>query len=288
MNGLWRNPVAIGIAALAALILFANIFVIVPETEQAVVLEMNRPVGTVNAWHPNQPFGDTGAGLTWVWPGIDRLVWVDKRVMDVDLDNQQLLSTDQRRLEVDAYARFRIVDPVKMVVTARSETGVTDTLNSLFVSALRAELGREKFATLLSPERGEVMDNIRTRLQRAATPYGVQIVDVRIKHVDLPTGSPLDSALQRMASARHLEAATIAADGARDARIIMAQADGQAAQIYAASYGKDPAFYDFFRAMKSYRYTFNADRDSGRGTTNFVLSPNNDYLRQFEGRGAGK
>lgn len=284
---LLRNPVAIGIAALALLIVLANTFAIVPETQQAVVLRLERPVATINAWRPNQAFGDTGAGLVARIPFFDRLVWVDKRVMDIDLDNQQVLSTDQRRLQVDAYARFRIVDPVKMLVTARSVTGVTDALNILFTSALRAELGRRPFAILLSPERGEVMDNIRTRLQVAAAPYGVQIVDVRIKHADLPAGSPLQSAYQSMASARHLEAATITADGLRDAQIIRARADAQAAQIYAEAYGKDPSFYDFYRAMKSYRYTFSADADNGRGTTTLLLSPNNDYLRQFEGKGPG-
>jgi len=281
-----KGPMGIGIALLAAVIILLSTFTIVDEKRQAVILRFEQPVRTVNAWQPNTDFGNTGAGVIARIPFVDRIVWVDKRVLDVDLENQPVLSTDQLRLQVDAYARFRVIDPLKMVVTARSEEGVTSALQPLFSSALRAELGKVEFATLLSPERGQVMDNIQNRLQTYATQYGVQIVDVRIKHADLPDGTPLESALNRMRTARQQQALTIRAQGQRNAQIVQAEADAQASKIYADAFGKDPQFYDFYRAMQSYRYTFGADGgpDEGRGGTSIILSPQNGYLREFGGR----
>lgn len=282
-----RNPMTIGVLVLAVLILLTNTFVIVPETKQAVILRFEKPVGQpINGWAPGQQFGNTGAGLIAKIPFIDKVVWVDKRVLDVDLDNQQVLSTDQLRLQVDAFARFRIVDPLKMVITARTEEGVTSALQPLFSSSLRAELGKREFAVLLSPERGEVMDNIQTRLQRLAGQYGVEIVDVRIKQAELPDGTPLESALNRMRTARQQQALTIRAQGQQAAQIVRADADAQASKVYADAFGKDPSFYDFYRAMQSYRYTFGADggADNGRGGTSIILSPQNGYLREFQGR----
>lgn len=285
-RALFRNPVAIGILALLVVILLASTFTIVPETKQAVILRFENPIRTVNRWQPNQPFGRTGAGLIARIPFIDRLVWVDKRTLDVELENTQVLSTDQLRLSVDAFARFRVVDPLKMVVTAGSESRVADQLRPLLGSALRNELGKRPFAALLSPERGQVMDNIQAGLQRQATQYGVQIVDVRIKRADLPDGTPLESALQRMRTARQQEAATIKAQGQKAAQIIRAEADANAARIYAESFGKDADFYDYYRALQSYRRTFGVEGDNaGRGETSMVLSPDNAYLRQFQNGG---
>lgn len=286
---LFRNPIAIAIMALLALILLSSSVAIVRETDQAVILRFEQPVGSaINSWRPNQPFGRTGAGLIFKIPFIDKIVWVDKRVLDVELENQQVLSTDQLRLEVDAFARFRIIDPLKAVVSTGSssstEQRVAEQLQPLLSSALRNELGKREFAALLSPERGQVMDNIQASLQTLASQYGVQIVDVRIKHADLPSGSPLDSALTRMRTARQQQAATIRAQGQKLAQILRAEADANASRIYAESFNKDASFYDFYRAMQSYRQTFGADGNTPEGETSIVLSPNNDYLRQFTGR----
>ena len=284
---LWRNPVVLGIAALLLVILAAATFAIVPETEQAVVLRFEKSTGVVNAYDPKRPFGSGGAGLIARIPFIDRLVWVDKRVLDADVENQQVLSSDQLRLEVDAFARFRVVDPLLMVKTAGSEQRVTDALVPLLASAIRGELGKRRFAVLLTPERDVAMEAIQTRLQRSASQYGVEIVDVRIKHADLPSGSPLQSALNRMATARKQQAATINAQGQKEAQIIRANADATAAQIYAQSFNKDPDFYDFYRAMQSYTRTFGPAPAGtpAKGATSVILSPDNSYLKQFESRG---
>lgn len=288
MNALFRNPIALAVAGLILLIVAASSVVIVPETEQVVILRFEQPVDTHNVWRPNQPFGATGAGLYPKVPFFDKVVWVDKRILDVDLDNQQVLSTDQLRLEVDAFARFRIVDPLKAVVSTGSTSDTEDRIASqlapLLGSALRNELGKRPFAALLSPERGQVMDNIQAGLQTLATQYGVQIVDVRIKHADLPSGSPLDSVLNRMATARQQQAATIKAQGQKQAQIIRAEADANASRIYAESFNKDADFYDFYRAMQSYKTTFGADGSTPQGETSVILSPNNEYLKQFTGR----
>ena len=287
MSGLtWRNPVVAGLAVLALAILAAATFAIVPETQQAVILRFERPVGTVNRWRPDQPFGRTDAGLIARLPFVDKIVWVDKRVLDLDLDDTVVLSADQQRINVDAFARFRVVDPLRMVLTAGNEQGVETQLRPIFGSALRNELGKRRLAELLSAERGQLMENIEGGLQRSAAKYGVRIVDVRIKRAELPAGSALDSAINRMRIQRQQEAVAIRAEGQRRAQLVRADGDAEAARLYAAAFGKDADFYDFYRAMESYRRTFGADGNAPpQGTTNFVLSPNDAYLRQFYGRG---
>ena len=279
----FRSPIGIAIGVILVLVVIMSTIAIVPESKQVVILRLEQPLRTINAYRPGEQFGHTQAGPIFRIPFVDRVVWVDKRMLDIDLPNQQVLSTDQLRLEVDAYARFRVVDPLRMVVTVGNEERVRDQLQPLFGSSLRNELGKRTSATLLSPERGEVMDNIQAALQRLASQYGVEIVDVRIKQTELPSGSPLDSALNRMATARRQEAATIKAQGLKEAQIIRATAQAQAAQVYAQAFNKDPAFYDFYRAMQSYRTTFLAQGE-GKGDTAIVLSPQNSYLREFMGQ----
>ncbi len=235
----------------------------------------------MNRYRANEEFGKTGAGVILRWPFIDQIVWIDKRVLSVEMERQQVLSTDQLRLQVDAFARYRIVDPLRMYIAAGNEERVSDALRPILGSALRNELGKRPFAALLSPERGQVMDNIEAGLNRVARQYGAQIVDVRIKRADLPDGAPLESAFTRMRTAREQEALTIRAQGAKQAQIIRAEADANAARIYSESFGKDPQFYDFYRAMQAYRLTFAPDRP---GSTTMVLSRDNEFLKQFQGK----
>jgi membrane protease subunit HflC len=127
-----------------------------------------------------------------------------------------------------------------------------------------------------------VMAQIRDAFDKQSREYGAQVIDIRIKSADLPDGTPLDSAFVRMRAARQQEATAIRATGERNAQIIGAEAETEAAKIYAGSFGKDPQFYDFYRAMKSYEASF-VNKDAKGGTT-IVLSPGNDYLRQFQGK----
>jgi len=279
MADFWQNH-KLSLIALAALVVIAFMTVIVvPETQQAVIIRNGDPVAVVNKFKPNQLYGQTGAGIWWRIPIIDRVEYIDKRVLPLDMQPQQVLSTDQLRLNVDAYARYRIIDPVKMVQTAGTVENVETQLGPILSSVVRQELGRRSFASLLTAERGTTMQNIRKLLDTQAREYGAQVIDVRIKQADLPDGTPLQSAFDRMKTARQQEAATIRAQGRRNAQIIRAEADAQAAKIYADAYGKDPKFYDFYRAMQSYDVTFG----SGTGSSQVIISPDNDYLRQFRG-----
>lgn len=273
-----RNLYILGGVALLLLLLLAVSVVKVREDQQAIILQLGRPVATVNTYRPNEIFGETGAGLVLKTPFVQNTIFVDKRVMSLDIPSQTVLSTDQLRLVVDAFARFRIVDPLRMYQTVRTEERLQEELTRILSSRLRNELGTQRFDALLSPERGDMMLSIQTAVNRSAQAYGAEIIDVRIKRADLPTGTPLEAAYERMRTARQQEALTIRAQGAKEAQIVRATADAEAARIYAESFGKDPDFYSFYRAMQAYRTTF-AD-----GNSSVVLSPENEFLREFQGQ----
>lgn len=276
MSQLWQNYKAGWIAGAAVLAGLMMSVIVVPEDEQAVVIRTGRPVAVYNPYNPKADFGQTDAGIHLRLPLFDKVQRIDKRLLSVDMQSQQVLSTDQQRLNVDAYARYRIIDPVRMVETAGTTERVTQQLEPILSSVVRQELGKRTFQSLLTAERGQAMASIRDLLDREAREYGAQVVDVRIKRADLPEGA-LESAYARMEASRQEEAKTIAAQGQRDAQIIRADAEAQAARIYADAFGKDPAFYDFYRSMQSYRVAF--ARDEAAKT--FVLSPDNAYLKHF-------
>ena len=277
---MWQRYKSLIVLAVVAAVVAMSSIVIVPETHQAVVIRTGEPVRVINRFNPDQEFGE-GAGLTWRLPILERVQMVDRRILDLDMEDETVLSNDQQRLEVNAYARYRIYDPVLFVETTASEDQLVNQLEPILTSVLRQELGRRTFASLLTPERGNAMSNIRNALDRQARQYGAQVIDVRIKQADLPVGTPLDAAFNRMRSDRQEEAETIRAGGRRDAQIIEAEADAQAARIYAEAYNQDPGFYDFYRAMQSYRQTFM----SGDGESAIIMSPDNEYLRQFRNPG---
>lgn len=279
-QAIWDTHKATIIAVAVLIVAALSTLIVVPETKQAVKIRTGNPVAVINRFEPDTRFGQTGAGLWYRIPMIERVQYVDRRIMNLDMEPQQVLSNDQQRLQVDAYARFRIIDPVLMVERAGSEETLKAQLAPILSSTLRQELGRRPFAALLTAERGDAMANIRTALDRQARQYGAQIIDVRIKRADLPDGSPLETAFTRMQTDRQAEAETIRASGRRDAQIIQAEAEADAASTYAAAYGKDPEFYDFYRAMESYRRTF----EQGTADSTMILSPDSEYLRQFRGQ----
>jgi len=291
MSRFARNPIAIAFLAILALVLIGSTFAIVPETQQAVIVRFGEPQRVLNRYRPEDTFGNSGAGLAARIPFLEQVVWIDRRIQSIPLENQQVLSIDQLRLQVDAFARYQIVDPLRMYVAARTEENVTAQLRPILASALRNELGRRPFAALLSPERGQMMDNIQNALNRVARQYGARIVDVRIKRADLPDGTPIESAYERMRTARVQEARSIQAQGQRQAQIVRAEADAEATATYARAFNQDADFYDFYRAMQSYEASFTSGgtAENPRGRTNIILSPENDYLRQFRGnRGGGR
>ena len=280
-ENLTQRPMRLLIGVIALLALASMSVSIVPEDKQAVILRVSEVYGTKNAYKPGETFGHSGAGILLRMPFADSVQLIDKRVLGVNMERQQVLSTDQQRLQVDAFARFRITNPVRMYTAIRTEDKLQAQLATILGSSLRNELGKRTFATLLSPERGAVMDNIQVALNREAQKYGAEIIDVRIKRADLPEGATLEAAYNRMRTARQQEAISIRAEGQKEAQIIRGSADGEAARIYAASFGKDPDFYDFYRAMQSYRSTFLGENNTGG--TSIILSPDNEYLRRFRG-----
>ena len=280
-ESLFRHPMRLLVAVIALLVVLSQTLAIVPEDKQALVLRFGEIEATKNVYRKGERFGQSGAGLLVRMPFVDGVQFIDKRILGVNMERQQVLSTDQQRLQVDAFARFRITNPVRMYTAIRTETRLEQQLATILGSSLRNELGKRTFATLLSPERGAVMDNIQVSLNREAQKYGAEIIDVRIKRADLPEGATLLAAFNRMRSAREQEATAIRAEGDKEAQIIRGNADGEAARIYAASYGKDPGFYDFYRAMQSYRQTFMGP--GNQGGTSVILSPDNEYLKQFSG-----
>ena len=275
---IFRNPIVWAATAFTLIVIAMSTLYTVHETQQVVVLRLGKPERIVNAFDYKAPFGSSGAGLVAKVPFIENTIFVDKRVLSLDMEQQTVLTTDQLRLVVDAFAKFRITDPLRMVQTVGTEQNLNDALKRILASKMRNELGKQPFASLLSPERTAMMDDIQTTVNRQAKQYGAEIIDVRIKRADLPSGAPLESAFLRMRSARQQEAATIRAQGQKQAQLVRADADAQAASIYAGSFGKDPQFYAFYRAMQAYRTTFTD------GSSTVVMSPNNEFLREFEGR----
>ena len=281
MSRIWEDHRNTLLAVGAAAIAFFSSAYVVPEEKQAVVLAAGQPERVVNT-----PNGTTGAGLYFRVPFYWTVSLIEKRVLDLEMTDEEVLSNDQQRLLVNAYARFRITDPVRMVQRAGDTDGVRTALEPILNSVLRQELGRRTFQAMLTAERGPALANVRENLNRQAKQYGAEIIDVQIKRTDLPDGAPLESAFQRMETDREREARTIRAQGQRDARIIRAEADAQAAEIYAAAFGKDASFYDFYRAMQSYDVTFSkaGPNEAPKGDSSIILSLDNEYLRQFRGR----
>lgn len=258
---------AVVLAVLGFIVLTSAVFT-VSETKQAIVLRLGKPQRIVR-----------DPGLAFKVPLIENVILLEKRVLDLDMPQQEVLSTDQLRLVVDAFARFRIVDPLTTYRSVGSEEGAKRRLSGILASRLRDELGRQPFTALLSPERGEVMEVVQASVNREAKRFGAEIVDVRIKRADLPTGDPLNSAFERMRTARQQEARAIRAQGAKQAELIRAEADSEAAKIYADSFGKDPEFFAFYRSMQAYRQSL-----SNRDNTSIILSPDSEFLKELRGR----
>lgn len=262
-----RNLIILAVIGFIGLFLFSSSVFFVTEYNQAIVLRLGKPERIVRA-----------PGMAFKAPLIENVIFLEKRILDLDMPQQEVLSTDQLRLVVDAFARFRIVDPLKTYQSVIDENGASRRLAGNLASKLRDELGKQPFAALLSPERGEMMDLIQTQVNEEAKKYGAEIIDVRIKRADLPSGDPLTSAFERMRTAREQEARSIRAQGAKRAELIRAQADSEAAKIYADSFGQDPDFFAFYRSMQAYRESISKE------DTTMVLSPDSEFMRQFNGR----
>lgn len=273
---LLRSPIGWAILLILVVLAVASVFTTVGETQQAVIVRLGVPRAVVNLYRPDQRFGETGAGLIARVPLLDQVFFVDKRVRTLELEGQPIQSADGQQIAADAYARYRVVDPALFYTATHGDArAFADTLRPALGMALRTRLGALPAAALLAPERVPAMRAVRDQLDQAARRFGVRVSEVRLDRTALPDGAPLDTAIGRMRTSREQQADAIRADG--DAAVARIRDDGSAAvsRIYADSFGQDPAFFDFYRAMLSYRITM-AD-----GSTQLVLSPNSEYFRQF-------
>jgi modulator of FtsH protease HflC len=277
---LFRSPIGWAILLILLVLAAASVFTTVGETQQAVIVREGVPRAVVNLYRPDERFGDSGAGLIARIPLIDQVFFVDKRVQTLELEGQAIQSADARPMATDAYARYRVVDPALFYTATHGDARVfADTLRPVLGTALRTELGKMPAAALLLPDRAPAMHDVRDRLDEAARRFGVRVNEVRLDRVGLPEGAALDDAIGRMRTAREQQADGIRVDGEAQAARVRRDGEAEASKIYADSFGQDPEFFDFYRAMISYQRTL-AD-----GSTQMVLSPNSEYLRQFRSGG---
>ena len=269
---------------LIGLTIFQSLF-IVQEISQAIVLQFGDPKKIV-----------TKAGLNFKIPFIQNVVYLDKRILNLDNDPEEVIAADQKRLIVDAFARFKIVDPLKFYISVGNERVARSRLSTIINSRIRGVLGTQELATLLSTDRSRQMQIIQSQVNEEAKNFGINIVDVRIKRADLPPANS-EAIYKRMQTEREREAKEFRAQGAeiaqkirstadKDVTVILAEAnkkaeimkgegDGQRNKIFANAFGQDPQFFAFYRAMQAYEKALIG------GETSLVLSPDSDFFKFF-------
>jgi modulator of FtsH protease HflC len=278
-------------AGIVLLLLWSMVFT-VHQREQAMILQFGQPVAVIK---------DPGLHLKdFPWP-FQNVVHFDKRVLNLDAPTQEVIAQDRKRLMVDAFARWRISDPLRYYQSLGSRTVADQRLGALLLSNLRRVLGAQTFAAVLSGERAKLMHDIRDGVNNDARSFGVAIVDVRIRRADLPQANS-EAIYERMKQERVREATEYRSQGEqikleiiaradRDATIIRATATRQAEitrgegdaeknRIFAGAFGRDPEFFNFYRSMKAYEAAMRT------GSTSAVLSPDSEFFRYFQ-RGAG-
>ncbi|GJE29735.1 protease modulator HflC [Methylobacterium organophilum] len=288
-----NNPVLrTGLIIVAAAIvvgLYASLFT-VGQMQQALVLQLGRVRSVLNQTGENKP------GLYFKVPFVDNVVIYDKRVLDLDLPVQTLLTADRQNLEVDAFARYRIVDPLRFYQSVGTIGLANQRLASFTNSSLRNVLARSSRDAIVRTDRADLMNEIQEDVNQRAKELGVQIVDLRMTRVDLPAKNS-SAVYDRMASERKREAADIRANGDqaaatirakadRDVTVLLAEAQSKADQmrgqgdaeknrILAEAYGKDADFFAFYRSMQAYEQSLKSQ------DTRLVVSPNSDFFRFF-------
>jgi len=274
----------------AAVLVVAGIFAmsslfIVDQTEQALVLQFGQPLRVLR-----EP------GLQVKKPFIQNVIFYDKRLLDFEPPPEEVIASDQKRLIVDTYARYRITNPLLFYQTVASELTARARLGALVSGSLRQVIGNVTLSALLSPERAKIMRQIRDAVAGQAKPFGIEVVDVRIRRADLPPQNS-EAIFARMRSERQQQAAlyrgegaqaaktvranadrertVILADAQRDAQKVRGDGDAKAIETYANAYDQDKNFFVFYRSLQAYR-----DALTGNNTS-FVLNPNSSFFRFF-------
>ena len=278
------NRFLLPVLAVVGFGIFLSLFT-VKEINQAIVLQFGDPKRIIS-----QP------GLYVKIPFIQNVEYIDRRILSLDPAPEEVIASDQKRLIVDAYARFKIVDPLKFYISVGDERVARSRLATIINSRLRSVLGKQSLATLLSEDRAKQMDIIQTDVNTEAQNFGIEIIDVRIKRADLPQANS-EAIYKRMQTERQREAKEFRAKGAemavtitstadKEVTVILANAkkqseimkgegDGQRNRIFANAFGRDPEFFAFYRAMIAYEKALIG------GDTSLILSPDSDFFKFF-------
>jgi membrane protease subunit HflC len=277
-----------GIIAVIVLLLiivgYGSLFTVY-QTKQALVIRLGNPVRVVS-----------DPGLHVKSPLIDSVIYIDKRILDLESPPQEVIASDQKRLVVDAFARYRIDDPLKFYQTVSTIEGARSRLSTLLISALRRVLGEATFIQVVRDERPQLTARMREQLHREAVAFGIEVVDVRIRRADLPEQNS-QAIYQRMQTERQRIAAEARAQGSqrsqeirakadRDVTVLVAESQSKAEQtrgegdakrnqIFAEAYGKDPGFFSFYRSMQAYETGLRSN------DTRMLLRPDSDFFRYF-------
>ena len=274
-----------GVIALALGVVGSSAMFTVDQTEQAMVMQFGNPKRQV-----------TDPGLHFKTPFIQDVVYYDSRILDLDPPSGQVTLNDQKRINVDAFARYRITDTLRFFQALRTEGQFRDQVGRILNSAVRNSMARNSLGDLLSEKRIEIMAEIEKRLADETQDYGIEILDVRVVRTDLPPEIS-QNVYNRMRSERVKEANQLRADGdkakleitsradrdkvvliaeaQRKAQILRGEGDGERNRVLGEAYGQDPEFFAFYRSMTAYRKAF------AGGDTNLVLSPESDFFRYF-------
>jgi membrane protease subunit HflC len=276
----------------AGLLLYSTFF-IVTENQQAIVLQLGEP---------KKVYKD--AGLYYKIPLLQNVQLVDKRVLDIDAPAEEVIALDQKRIIVDAYAKFLITDPLKFYISVGNERVAQSRMSSIINAKIRGVLGKENLVNLISLDRTKLMNKITKEVAEEAKDFGINVIDVRIRRADLPSANS-EAIFKRMQTERTREAKEFRAEGAelgqtikskadKEVTIILAEArktsqilrgegDGLRNKIFAEAFGRDPEFFSFYRAMQSYEKSLLSG-----GETSLVLSPDSEFFRYFGESGLHK
>ena len=287
-----RMPLAIiGIVVIVLGVIAAGAVFTVDQREQVLVLQFGDPVRVIR-----EP------GLNFKIPFVQNVVHFDKRILDLDPDPEEVILSDQKRINVDAFARYRIVDPLRFLQSVNNESSLRDRLGRTLNSSVRQVMGRHALPDLLSLKRDDIMGNIKDSVNKAGEAFGIEVVDVRIGRTDLPEQiannvfARMRSERERIANKLRAEGEeikqTITATADRQRTVILAEAsrqgqiqrgegEGERNRILGEAFGKDIEFFKFYRRMIAYREAL-----KGEDTT-LVLSPDSDFLRFFNDLSGG-
>lgn len=284
---IFENPKAkkLVISFTIAMIIMLSTAFIVDQRQQVLVVRLGEPIRTI-----------TEPGINFKVPFIEEAIFLDKRIMDLEMKDREVIASDQKRLIINAFTKYKIIDPLKFYTTVNNVGGLGNKLSAILDSSLRQVIGEVTLSQLLTENRADIMQNIRTAVIEQSEIFGIEIVDVRIMRADLPHENS-EAIFARMQTEREKEAREIRANGAEESDKIRAEADkkkaillaeanknsdilrgkgeGKANYIYRKAYGRDPEFAAFYRSMIAYQNSFSAEN------TKMVISPDSEFFQYF-------